>query len=170
MGSLYGRRFRLAKHAGALARVAIVLMALTALFTAGGCATAPVTPPPEGIDEMGPPEILYRAIVSTYETQKIPIALSSDEFMLVTSEFEEVDPNLRRRLASRVIRAAPGAMGLRVTVEWERRTKIRGEEQWKPIDNESLRERAKPTELELGRAIERRFQSWKEQWKASNDA
>jgi hypothetical protein len=165
MGSLYGRRIQLAKHT-----VVIALVALTAAFSMSGCATAPTTPPPEGIDEMGPPEILYRAIVSTYQSQQIPIALSSDEFMLVTSEFESVGPNLRRRMASRVVRAAPGAMGLKVMVEWERRTEIRGEERWKPIDNQELRERAKSTELELGRAIERRFESWKSQWKAAEDA
>jgi hypothetical protein len=73
-------------------------------------------------------------------------------------------------MASRVVRAAPGAMGLKVMVEWERRTEIRGEEQWRPIDNQELRKRAKSTEIELGRAIERRFESWKSQWKAAEDA
>jgi predicted dienelactone hydrolase len=145
----------------------ITLTALAAVFAFGGCATAPKTPPPAGIDQMGAPEVLYQAILSTYETREIPIALSSDKFMLVTSEFENVGPNLRRRTNSRVVRAAPGAMGLKVMVEWERRTEIRGEEQWRPIDNQELRKRAKSTEIELGRAIERRFESWKESAAAS---
>jgi hypothetical protein len=162
MGLLYGRRNLMAKHIGP----ALWVM-LAAVFVIGGCATTPAAPPPADMDELGPPEILYRAIVSTYESRKIPIALSSDKFMLVTSDFEAIGQNLRRRMASRVVRAAPGAMGLQVTVEWERRTEIDGRQSWRPIDNESLRERAKPTELELGRAIERRFESWKEQWKES---
>ncbi len=157
---LYGRPQQLAKHA-----VAIVFVTLSATFILAGCASAPKTPPPQGIDEMGPPEILYRAIVSTYETREIPIALSSDKFLLVTSEFESVGANLRRRMASRVVRAAPGAMGLKVTSQWERRTRIDGEERWQAIDTEELRERGKPDELELARAIERRFESWKDQWK-----
>jgi hypothetical protein len=122
------------------------------------------------MDEMSPPEILYQAIVSTYESREIPVALSSDKFLIVTSEYESVGPNLRRRLASRVVRAAPGAMGLKVTTQWERRTKIDGEERWQPIDTVELRKRGKADELDLARAIERRFESWKTQWKENQDS
>lgn len=163
MRSLYGRRWRLAKHAAA-----ILLITLATTFVAVGCATTPETPPPQGIDEMSPPEILYEAILSTYESRDIPVALSSDKFFIVTSEYEPVGENLRRRLASRVVRAAPGAMGLKVTTQWERRTVIDGEERWQSIDTEELRKRGKADELELARAIERRFESWKEQWKEKN--
>ncbi|QDG53974.1 hypothetical protein FIV42_25495 [Persicimonas caeni] len=119
---------------------------------------------------MSPPEILYQAIVSTYESREIPVALSSDKFLIVTSEYESVGPNLRRRLASRVVRAAPGAMGLKVTTQWERRTKIDGEERWQPIDTVELRKRGKADELDLARAIEQRFESWKAQWKEGQDS
>ena len=162
MGSLYGRLHRMAKrHRGAL------IVVVAAAFVLGGCATAPQTPAPKDIDEMSPPEILYQAIISTYQSREMPIALSSEEFLVVTSEYTNVGPNLRRRMASRVVRASRGAMGLKVTTEWERRTRIDGEERWQPIDTDELRRRGKAEELDLARAIEKRFESWKEQWKAS---
>ncbi len=119
---------------------------------------------------MGPPEILYHAIVSTYHSRHIPIDVSSAKFLVVTSQYEEVGPNLRKRLASRVVRAAPGAMGLKVITEWQRRTVIDGKEHWQPVDTPELRTRGNAREIEVGRAIEKRFQSWKEQWKAKQQS
>lgn len=165
--SLYARRVEFAKRCVALAALALTLGLGLGV---AGCASAPKTPPPQGIDEMSPPEILYRAILSTYEERDIPVALASDEIMLVTSEYEKLSPDLRKRMAARVVRAPRGAMGLKVTAEWQRRTVIDGEESWRPIDTEELRQRGKASELELARAIEKRFESWKEQWRASQSA
>lgn len=164
MAPLYGTRRWLAKHTATLVALAAMCLALGA-----GCASAPQTPPPKGIDEMGPPEILYRAAVSTYESRQIPIKLSSDKFLVVTGAYAKVGPNLRKRMATRVVRAARGAMGLKVTAEWQRRVEIDGEQRWQDVDTPELRERGNAEEIELGRAIEKRFESWKKQWKASND-
>jgi hypothetical protein len=166
---VYGRACVLAKSAGARFRGLFALagaMFLAAIL-AGGCASASVAAPPAGMDEMPPPEILYNAIVSTYRGRELPIALASERFLLVVSEYREVTPNLRKRMSSRVMRAAPGAMGLKVTAEWQRRVVIDGEPSWQAVDTPGLRKRARAAELELGRAIEQLFESWKERWQAS---
>ncbi len=164
--SLYGRALGLAKDAPAVAAALVILLSALVL---GGCASAPTAPPPDGMDEMTPPEILYQAAVSTYESRDIPVEVASQKFMIVTSEYAPVSPQLRKRMSTRVVRTAPGAIGLKVTAEWERRYMGDGEEQWRAIDTEELRERAKPEELALARAIEERFEDWKKEWKADRE-
>lgn len=160
-GLLYGRGDGLAKG------VWVVPMAVLMLALAAGCATSPEVPPPDDAESLSPPQVLYEAIVSTYESRDIPIALASSQYLLVTSEYETVEPGLRKRVASRVIGAVPGAMGLKVTVEWQRR--VDAEEAWRPIDTEELRRRARSEELELARAIERRYESWDVEWRAPEE-
>ena len=145
-------------------------LGLTILALAAGCASTPQVAPPEKMDEMTPPEILYQAIISTYEQRDLPIELASEKFMLVTSEYDKLSPILRRRMAARVVRAPRGAVGLKVTAEFQRRTRIDGRQVWTEVDTVELRKRAKSDELALARAIETRFERWKEQWKDSQDS
>jgi hypothetical protein len=146
-----------------------MVWAVVVVLALGGCATSPDVPPPEDAESMNPPRVLYEAIVSTYQTRDIPIALSSPKYLLVTSEYETVEPGLRKRVASRVIGAVPGAMGLKVTVEWQRQAEVDGEDTWRPIDTAELRKRARSEELELARAIERRYESWDVEWRAGQE-
>lgn len=150
---LYGSRAWLAKglRAGLL---------IGALGPALGCAHAPQPAPPDGVASMSAPEVLYHAILSTYESENLAVDTASQRFLLVTSKYRAVDENTRQRIVSRVIEAAPGAMGLRITVEWQQRESGAETSDWHPIDTPQLRERAHPTELRLGRAIEARFTAW----------
>lgn len=109
---------------------------------------------------MAPPVVLHKAAVSVFEDQGLEIEAASEKHLFVTSSYAEYDKNLKRRYKAEVIRGPQGVMGLKVTVDYKRRYVDDGQEQWVPFDNARLRERARPWEIQLGRAIERRFEAW----------
>lgn len=150
-------------------RTIAVAVVVAAVLLLAGCATTPQEPLPDGLDEMNRAEVLYTAIVATYEANEIPIDLSSKESLLVTSEPEKKESDLRKSINSRVVRVAEGAMALKVRTEWEERASVDGEEIWQSVDSQELRERSKGDEIALARDIERRFEDWKDQVKADQD-
>ncbi|MFW5967348.1 MAG: hypothetical protein ACOCV2_07510 [Persicimonas sp.] len=141
-------------------------MAAAAVFLFAGCATTSEEPLPDGIDEMNRAEVLYTAIVETYEANEIPIELSSKESLLVTSEPEQEESDLRKSINTRVVPVTKGATALRVRTEWEERATVDGEEVWQPVDSQKLRERSKGDEIALARDIEQRYERWEDQVKA----
>lgn len=149
--------------------VAGLAAVLVAALLAGGCASGPQTPPPEGIDDMDRPELLYEAIVSIYEERDLPIDVSSEEMLVVTSEFEEEGSHLRKRYNSRIVRAAPGVEVLKVKAEWEQKTTVDGESRWEAVDDKQMKERSEEAEISLARDIEERFEEWKDERKIDRD-
>jgi ethanolamine ammonia-lyase small subunit len=100
---------------------------------------------------------LYEAIVATYEARDLSIDLASKRFLLVRSNYRRIDDRLRRRFIARIVRMPGGASALRVRTEHQRRHG-RGEDAvWKTVESQLLEKRARKAELELGRAIERRY-------------
>lgn len=147
------RRFRRAP-----VRVATLLTAICLLLS--GCAGQGAPDAPEGVEQMSAPEVLHRAAVSVFEEEGLEIEETSSKHLFVTSSYDDFSENLKRRYKAEVIRGPEGVMGLKVTVDYKRRYVDDGEEQWVPFDNAKLRERARPWEVQLGRAIERRFEAW----------
>ena len=127
-----------------------------------GCQTA--APPPSDISLEGKskPQMLYLAAVETFEERGMEIAVASQKFLVVTSEFESISERLRRRFTARIIRLPGGATGLRVRAEHQRRHGTGEDVVWKKVESEVLNERAGKIELEIGRAVEKRFRRWKE--------
>lgn len=156
-GALYGRGVPLAKCVWLGLAVFLLAMALAS----AGCASAPATAPPTGVETMAPAELLYQAALSVYETREIPVEVASERFLIITSEFQLVEPTLRKRMVTQVVRAAPGAMGLTVTAEWETRVEKGAEFVWQTVDTPVLRERGNVEELAIARATEQRFNAWK---------
>ena len=111
---------------------------------------------------MSPAEVLHQAAVSVFRERELGVSLESARFLVVNSEYHDVTDDLRRRFVARVIRGPEGAMGLKVIAEYQRRLELDDGTHWEPIDTDELRERARGKELELGRAIERRFERWSE--------
>jgi len=156
-GALYGRAAPLAK----CVRVGLAVFVLAMALVSAGCASAPATAPPAGVEKMAPAELLYQAALSVYETREIPVEVASERFLIITSEFQLVEPTLRKRMVTRVVRAAPGAMGLTVTAEWQTRVEKGDEFVWQTVDTPILRERGNVEELAIARATEKRFNAWK---------
>lgn len=162
--ALYGRAGLLAKSVRAGARAASsvgALLMMVMVLLGAGCASAPAVAAPEGVEQMAPAELLYSAALSTYETREIPVAVASARFLIITSEFQPVDADLRKRMVTQVVRAAPGAMGLTVTTQWETRVEKDADLVWQTVDTPILRERGNAEELLILRDIEQRFNAWK---------
>jgi|GEM_PF-5456512 len=161
--ALYGRAGLLAKHFQARSRrgaawVAMGFMVLA--IAAAGCASAPPIPAPEGVEKMAAPELLYQAAYSVYETRAIPIEVASERFLIITSQVQPVEGDLQKRIVTQVVRAAPGAMNLTVTTQWETQVEIDSKKVWQPVDTPSLRARGNAEERIILREIEQRFKSW----------
>jgi hypothetical protein len=151
-GGASARRHR--QVPGALLLVVGLALSLSA------CTTHSQPDPPRGVGEMAPPVVLHHAAVSVLEEEGHEIDVESQKQLFVTTNYDLYDENLKRRYKAEVIRGPQGVMGLKVTVDYKRRFVDDGEDTWVPYDNASLRERARPWEVQMGRAIERRFEVW----------
>jgi len=143
------------------ATVVSLLAVVVGMVAASGCKSAPETGPPVSVAGKTDAELLHRAAVETFRERDLGVDSASAEHGIVTSTFERVSERLRRRVTARIIRLPEGANGLRVRVDYQRRFGEEGRAVWKEIQSEQLRERAKKTELELGRTIEERYRSWR---------
>ena len=145
---------------GPAARWLRVLCVVVLAVAVTGCAQTSTADPPAGVEQMAAPVVLHKAAVSVFEEEGLEVDVASEKHLFVTSSYAKYDKNLKRRYKAEVIRGPEGVMGLKVTVDYKRRYVDDGEEQWVPFDNAKLRERARPWEIQMGRAIESRFEAW----------
>ena len=133
------------------------------VFTLGvaGCQTAPTPQPEMSLTDKSNTEILYHAIVTSFEDRGLGVDIASKEKLIVISPFKPISERLRRRYAARIIRMRGGASALRIKAEHQRKHGKEGDVVWRSVDSPVLAEQAKESELKLARAIERRFQEWK---------
>lgn len=127
-----------------------------------GCATTPEPPEDLSVAGKSDAELLYEAIVRSFEERGLVIEHKSMKFRVVTSEYRPVSDRLRRRFTARIVPLPGGANALRVEAQHQRRHGGDDEPVWKDVDSDALNERAASDELDLGRAIERRYRRWKE--------
>lgn len=140
--------------------VSYVLVAVVAAYVVG-CASTPE--PPEDVEVAGKSdaEILYAAIVESFRERGLAIEHKSFKFRVVTSQYRPVSDRLRRRFTARIVPLPGGANALRVEAQHQRR---HGDDEggvWKEVDSDALDERSASDELDLGRAIERRYRRWR---------
>src|SRR5690554_4985976 len=154
--ALYGRAGLLAKRARAWVAMGFMVLSVAA----AGCASAPAPAPPQGVEKMSAAELLYEAARSVYASREIPIEVASARFLIITSAPQPVEADLQKRIVTQVVRAAPGAMNLTVTTQWETRVEIDSKKVWQPVDTPSLRARGNAEERIILREIEQRFKSW----------
>ncbi len=125
-----------------------------------GCQTPPSPSPDERAERSArETQALYEAIVATYKARDLPIDLASEQYQLVRSTYQIIDDRLRQRFVAHVVELPGGASALRVRTDHQRRYGRGDEAVWKEVDSKLLDERAREAELELGRAIERRYRS-----------
>lgn len=106
-------------------------------------------------DEPTDAEILYRAILDTYQERGIDVAVSNEEDVIVMSPWVELNTELRRRYVSRGLGGR--GLALRVIAQFERRDRTGPEPAWVPAEDGLTIERARREERELGEAIQARF-------------
>jgi hypothetical protein len=104
-----------------------------------------------------PYDRLYQAIEGEVAARGWPVAVASPRYRTLTTEYEAAGQALRKRRTMRVVMLPRGG-ALRVVVEYERQvTGPDGQPVWEAAAESSMLERAREEELEIGRAIERRF-------------
>ena len=101
-------------------------------------------------------EVLYDAMVEEAEARGWEVATASPRYRIVTTGYEELSKRMRVRRIMKIV-VLPQGGALQVTVGYERDAGPEGEPSWEPIVDGPVREKAAKEELELGRAIERRF-------------
>lgn len=139
------------------------------LASATGCAStksdtaAPAKPAREAAPEQAAPEApatsqerLYGAILEEARARGWAIATASERFFTVVTDYEAVSARLRKRRIMRVV-VLPRGGALNVTIEYQRDVGPEGAPRWALLESDAIRERAASEELELARAIERRF-------------
>lgn len=145
---------------------ALVVVATTLILSA--CASGPDRSSSDQkterlIDEPSDARILFESAKDVFSERGIESALAVDEAMVVASEWEQVNKELRHRLIVRVIEVHGGrGVALNITSEYLRRTLDSGEEYWIPAEDELTKKRARTDELELGKSIKERYEERKE--------
>lgn len=130
-------------------------------LTLGACQSASPAPQQPLIQEPAPTTSearLYLAILQEFKAQGWEIATASERFHTVATTFEPISARLRQRRIGSILFLPKGA-ALRVRVEHQRDTGPDGSPQWEVMDDEATHARVAPRELELARAIEKRFHS-----------
>lgn len=102
--------------------------------------------------ELTPYDQLYRAIVGETAARGWEVAVESSRYRTLTTGYVAAGEGVRKRRTMRVV-VLPRGAALKVVVEHERQTG----EQWAPAEDKALAAQAREEELEIGRAIERRF-------------
>lgn len=140
-----------------------LLLILTGVTpVASGCQSRARPVPDEvSLEGKSNPEILYQAILHTFERREIPVDIASDKFLVVTSDYQFLRERLRRRFTARVIRLPGGASALRVRAKYQRKHGSGSDLVWKTIEGDVVSQKASEAELELARDIEKTFRDWK---------
>ena len=139
-----------------------LLAALGAIVITTGCASnerasleRPLTgqSQPEGDSTE---DQLWRAIVEEMTSRGWPLATTSRRFNVVATEHEALSARLRKRRVARIVRLPQGG-AISVTVEVERDVGPEGSPEWVAVTEEATRRTAAQEEMEIARAIEKRF-------------
>lgn len=128
-------------------------------LSAGGCATTGNGNEQQASARKGAShaEQLYQAMLEVYAQRDLQVDIASEELLLVSSRYEKLGPELRRRYVSRVL-ALKAGIALNVTAEYQRGSEVDGEQRWRLIeDDDPLKAQAAREEVEIGRAVERVF-------------
>lgn len=99
---------------------------------------------------------LFEAIVHESHARKFKMDTSSAKFRIVSTQFEKIAPRLRKRRIMRVV-LLPRGGALHVRVEYQRNLGAVGESTWVALEAKDVRKEAAKEEIELARAIEKRF-------------
>lgn len=132
----------------------VVQVALVGLPTLG-CTTAAAPDQTTQLatrDDRRQEEILFSAVVDTYAARGLTVDVASEKHMLVSSKFEELNPEVRRRFISRII-ASPRGVALNVHAEYQRADRRGPELLWVEADDPLTREEAGRDEQQLGKLI-----------------
>lgn len=151
-------RARKYSHAAILARFIVYgLLCCMLIGGASGCATGSEQRAAETKSPKSQAEQLYQAILKAYSERGLQVDIASEDLLLVSSRYEKLGPDLRRRYVSRVLGLQAG-IALNVTAEYQRGNEVDGEQQWQLIEDEDpLKKQAVGEEVDLGRAVERAF-------------
>lgn len=115
-----------------------------------GCASAQQADGPLIEPARDPYDRLYQAIEGETAARGWEVAVASPRYRTLTTGYTEAGEGMRKRRTMRVVMLPRGG-ALRVVVEYERSVAPEG---WEPVDGGDP---ARAEELEIGRAIERRF-------------
>lgn len=99
---------------------------------------------------------LYDAIVAETKARGWGIEVASEKYYLVNTEYETLNARFRKRRLMRVI-LLPRGGALRVKVEHERDVGTPEQPQWVLVEDAITNQREDKEELEIARAIEKRF-------------
>lgn len=99
---------------------------------------------------------LYDAILAETRARGWPIETASEKYYLVNTAHELLNERFRKRRIMRVV-ILPRGGALRVKVEHERNVGSEEQPQWVVVEDAITAAREDKEELELARAIERRF-------------
>lgn len=134
-----------------------------------GCQSGPEVEPDVSLADKSNAEILFEAILASLEERGLEVDSASRRFMVITSGYESVASRLRRRFTVRIVQLPGGSNALRVRADHERRHGSGDGAEWRKAEGDAVEDRAEKAELELGRAIERRFREYKEYKKVTEE-
>ena len=137
------------------------LLLLFLVVSATGCASksheaAPTEAPATPAKKRRSEEVLYQAILQELEARGHKIATSSPRFFTASTHYDTLSARLRSRRVVRILMLPQGG-ALQVKVAMERDEGAPGAPRWAPVTDGALAQRAKGEEMELARAIEKRF-------------
>lgn len=137
---------------------ALATLALLLGLGAAGCASSPErdTPKQERLTKLSTMDRLYLSIEQEVHARRWPVASASKRFRVVTTGFEQQSARLRKQRIIRIV-VLPRGGALKVSVLVERDVGPDGQPEWIPVEDPATRKAARAEEIELGRAIERRF-------------
>lgn len=101
-------------------------------------------------------DLLFDAVVEEFESRGLETKLSSREYLVNASDFEQVNSELRRRVIARIIVFSRG-IALNVTSEYQRLNRSEKPAVWVEATDELTLKRARKDESELGASIQNRF-------------
>lgn len=163
---LWVKNFYASKSMSKLVRLLAVGSLISCVFIQ--CRTAPRVPPPDRAGEWSDSRLLFEAAVSVLQKRDRNIKLKSHRFGIIETKPVSVGKDRREIITVRFIQVPGGVIPVRVEITVEKRKKSNKDEtKWGKIDRDKqpdLRQR----ELSIARAIESRFQSWKEAVPAKN--
>lgn len=153
------------KLASFLQRAALALLTLSLAGAAAGCYTAQdiqrlraeqasqPDPRQEQVDR------LWEAMRGVVQEEGWPVALERREDLIITTQWMEQAPDLRRKVRFLVL-VAPQGVAINVTVDYQRRDERLSElpqEQWGEVDDPVLSVQKKKLEQALARRIQEKW-------------
>lgn len=101
-------------------------------------------------------DVLFDAIIEESTARGYVTATESRRFWTLITEYESVSARIRKRRVMSII-VLPKGGALKVVVEYERDAGPEGAPSWEPLESEAIMKKASEEEMELARAIEKRF-------------